>query len=273
MEDSAFLRIVMSGESIVIRFSILGSGSSGNAILVVTRGAKILIDCGFSLRQLQERAALVGERLDGLDAVFVTHEHGDHVKGLGVLARKLRIPVFMTRATCEGLPTSVADVPNVECFTAGDSIGLDGLTVSSFSVSHDAGDPVGFSIRCDGAKLGIAADLGHAPQLVRVRLQGSHALVLESNYCPELLRKGPYPLPLQQRIRGKMGHLSNEDMSTLLAALVHDQLRLVVFNHISAENNNPALVLEMARRAMRNSRAELVVAQQHQPTPVFEVAP
>ncbi|MEA3364234.1 MAG: MBL fold metallo-hydrolase [Candidatus Hydrogenedentes bacterium] len=257
----------------MIRFSILGSGSSGNAILVVTEGARILIDCGFSLRQLQKRAAQVGQRLDELNAVFVTHEHGDHVKGLGVLARKVGIPVFMTKGTYDRLPSSVAEVPNIEYFTAGDTVALDGLAVSSFSVSHDAGDPVGFSLSYGGAKLGVAADLGYAPQLVRVRLQGAHALILESNYCPEMLRKGPYPLALQQRIRSKMGHLSNTDMSALLASLVHERLRLVVFNHVSAENNDPKLVLEIARRVMQNCAAELVVAEQHQPTRIFEVLP
>ncbi len=233
----------------------------------------MLIDCGFSMRQLELRAALVGECLDDLDAVFVTHEHGDHVRGLGVLARRLRIPVFMTPATCERLPASVADVPSVEYFAAGESVRLNGLSLTSFSVSHDAGDPVGFSLECHGAKLGIAADLGHAPNLVRLRLQGSQALILESNYCPELLRLGPYPPQVQQRIRGKLGHLSNDDMSALLASLVHERLRLVVLSHISAENNDPARVLEMAHGAMRVCGAQVVVARQDAPTPMFEVLP
>ncbi|MGI6459566.1 MAG: MBL fold metallo-hydrolase [Candidatus Hydrogenedentales bacterium] len=257
----------------MIRFSLLGSGSSGNAILVMTRGAKVLIDCGFSMRQLVLRAAQLGARLENLDAVFVTHEHGDHVKGLGVLARRLRIPVFMTPGTQARLPASVAEVPQVECFAAGDSIRLDGLSVSSFSVSHDAGDPVGFCLECRGAKLGIAADLGHAPNLVRLRLAGSQALVLESNYCPELLRQGPYPPKLQQRIRGTQGHLSNEAMSALLSSLRHERLRLVVLSHLSEENNDPELVFEMARRAVRPCSAEVVVSQQHVPTRLFEVLP
>ena len=257
----------------MIRFSLLGSGSSGNAILVMTPVAKVLIDCGFSMKQLAFRAAQLGERLENLDAIFVTHEHGDHVKGLGVLARKLRIPVFMTPGTQARLPVSVAEVPHVECFTAGDSICLDGLSINSFSVSHDAGDPVGFCVEYGGAKLGIAADLGHAPNLVRLRLAGSQALVLESNYCPELLRQGPYPPQLQQRIRGKEGHLSNEEMSALLSSLRHERLRLVVLSHLSEENNDPALVFEMARRAVRPCGAEVVVSQQHAPTRLFEVLP
>lgn len=257
----------------MIRFSILGSGSSGNAILVITGGARILIDCGFSFRQLQQRAALVGQRLDDLDAVFVTHEHSDHVKGLGVLARKLRVPVFMTPGTYERLPASVAEVPNIQHFIAGDTVSLDGLAITSFTVSHDAADPVGFAMRCGEVKIGVAADLGHAPQLVRLRLEGAQALILESNYCPDMLRKGSYPPALQQRIRSKIGHLSNMDMSALLAKLVHERLRLVVFNHISAENNDPSLVLAMARRVMQTCPAELVVAEQHYPTRLFEVLP
>lgn len=257
----------------MIRFSLLGSGSSGNAVLVATESHKILIDNGLSLRQLVLRAAELGESLDGLHAVFVTHEHGDHVSGLGVLSRRLSVPVFLTEGTLANLPRAVGRLNGVELFEAGEHFEFGELTVGSFSVSHDAADPVGYVVQCDGAKLGFAHDLGHASHLVRNRLAGSHALVLESNYCPHMLQKGRYPPAVQQRIRGRRGHLSNRDMGSLLAALRHDALRLVVLVHISEENNDPELASDIARHVLRGSPAEVVVAHQNTPTPMFEVAP
>jgi phosphoribosyl 1,2-cyclic phosphodiesterase len=257
----------------VIRFSLLGSGSSGNALLVASPRAKILIDNGLSFKQLQYRAAQVGVALDDLKAVFITHEHSDHVQGLGVLARKLDVPVYMTSGTHDALPASVGKLPRVELFEPGDEIAIDGLTVNSFSVSHDAADPVSYVVHCGGARLGLAADLGHVSQLVISRLMGAHALILESNYCPNMLRLGGYPATLQQRIRGRMGHLSNGDAGALLATLLHHALRIVVLVHISEENNRPSLAVEAAAKVLRSLPVKISVAQKHRPTELFEVTP
>ena len=255
----------------MIRFCLLGSGSRGNALLVTSPTAKVLIDNGFSLRQLRRRVAQAGESLDDLNAVFVTHEHSDHVGGLGVLARNVDAPVYITRETYAALPKSVGRIPRVAFFEAGDAITVDGLALTSFSTSHDAADPVSFVAHSNGAKLGIACDLGHVSQLVRMRLAGAHGLVLESNHCPDLLARGPYPASLQHRIRGKQGHLSNRDMNSLLASLLHDALRVVVLAHLSHENNSPELARKMAAHVLRGHPAELHIALQDAPTPVFEV--
>lgn len=257
----------------MLRFSLLGSGSGGNALLVVSRHAKILIDAGLSFRQLEGRARAIGESLHDLTAVFVTHEHVDHVAGLGTLSRRLCVPIYMTPGTLASLPPTLGAILNLHVLEAGDAAASNGLLVRSFSVSHDAADPVGYVIECERAKLGLAMDLGRPSQLVRNRLAGVHALVLESNYCPELLRQGSYPPAVQQRIRGRRGHLSNAAMSKLLAGLLHRDLRLVVLVHISAENNDPDLAGEMARRVVRGREVEVVVARQDQPTPLFEVLP
>lgn len=257
----------------LIRFSLLGSGSRGNAILIVSGSARILVDGGLSYKQLQLRAGAVGETLDSLDAVFVTHEHRDHVNGVGVLARKLHTPVYITRATFDNLPGTVGEIPDIEFFDAGDTISAGDLEVTSYSVSHDAVDPVSYVIRSRDAKLGMASDLGHVPHLVKQRLQGSHALILESNYCPDMLLRGSYPPQVQQRIRGKHGHLSNSDMNALLADLVHDGLRLVVIAHISQQNNDPRLARDMASSTLGSHGAVLHVARQDEPTPMFEVCP
>lgn len=255
----------------MIRFCLLGSGSSGNALLVCTPQSRILVDNGLSYRQLERRLGEVGERLDRLDAVLITHEHGDHVNGLGALIRRIPAPVFMTRATHEALPQSVGVLPRVEVFEAGETLAVADLRIASFSVSHDAADPVSYVLQCDGATLGIAADLGYASTLVRARLRGAHALVLEANYCPEMLRQGRYPHAVQQRIRSRRGHLSNQAMQSLLTELIHHRLRLVVLVHISEENNDPALAVRAAREVLRQSGIEVHVARQDRPTPMFEI--
>ena len=258
----------MSG---LIRFCLLGSGSKGNALFVVSPGAKVLIDAGLSLKTVEERLAMAGESLDGVKAVFVTHEHSDHVSGLGPVARALGVPVYMTRETYANLPASVGTLPRVGLFDAGDEVVLDGLRLGSYSVSHDAADPVSFVVRSGGVKLGIASDLGHASHLVKARLKGSHALVLEANHCPDMLFQGPYPAYLKQRIRSRHGHLSNLDMQALLAGLLHEELRIVVLAHISQENNSPSLAHSLACEALQCHPAEVFVALQDRPTRMFEV--
>ncbi len=255
----------------MLRFTLLGSGSSGNALLVATARTKVLVDCGLSFKQLNLRTQAVGETLDGLQAVFVTHEHADHVDGLGVLTRKMRVPVFMTAQTYACLPPKVSGLPGVEIFDAGDRIPVDGIEVESFSISHDAADPVSYTLQHAGAKLGMASDLGHVSQLVRARLHGSHGLILESNHCPEMLLRGSYPPMLQQRIRGRQGHLSNAAMNSLLEDLLHDGLQVVLLAHISKENNSPELALRMAAKVLERHGAALHVARQDAPTPLFEI--
>lgn len=257
----------------MLYFSLLGSGSSGNAILVRSAGVKILIDNGLSFKQLSQRAEAIGESLEGLQAVFVTHEHGDHVMGLGVLSRKLDVPIYMTPATHRALPPNLSIATEIRYFDAGDDVRLGGLEIQSFSISHDAADPVGFAVRADGAQLGLATDLGHASHLVRNRLAGSHALVIESNYCPDMLRNGQYPPQVQQRIRGRQGHLSNEDMCSLLHSLLHEGLQHVILVHISERNNAPDLVERRVRGVLKSHGASVFLATQDAPTPVFQVAP
>ena len=255
----------------MLQFSLLGSGSSGNAILVRSGGAMILIDNGLSFKQLSRRSEAVGIDLSALDAVVVTHEHGDHVSGIGVLTRKLAIPVYMTRGTYEHLPPILGPLGQIEIFEAGDSLHLRDLEIRSFSVTHDAADPVGFVVRSAGAQFGLATDLGHVSELVKNRLAGSHALVIESNYCPELLRQGAYPPKIQQRIRGRHGHLSNEEMCSLLHCLLHDALQHVILVHISENNNSPALVEQRLRGVLKDHPATTYLATQDAPTPMFQV--
>lgn len=257
----------------MFRFTLLGSGSSGNAALFVSSRAKILIDNGLSFKELQRRAALVGADLNGLDGVLVTHEHVDHVGGVGILARKTGVPVYLTPGTHRALPQGVGSIPEIRLFESGDTLQFGDLSVGSFAIPHDAADPVSYTVSCAGAKLGLATDLGKVNHLVRARLADSHALVLESNYCPDQLAVSSYPAQVQQRIRSPHGHLSNRDMASLLSSLLHERLRTVVLVHISENNNTPEAARRLAESALRGHGATLHVAAQHDPTPFFEVLP
>lgn len=257
----------------MIRFSLLGSGSSGNTAFVISPQARILVDCGLSFRQLQLRATQLKQPIEGLDAVFITHEHTDHVAGLRVLAKRFAVPIFMTAETRAALPDSAAGVPGVEVIEAGDSVRIKDLEIKSFSISHDAADPVSYVVCENGAKLGFATDLGHVSHVVRRSLEGANGLVLESNYCPQLLRNGAYPAQVQHRIRSRIGHLSNHDMCSLLSKLLHDRLRTVVLMHLSENNNAPALVHRLASEVLRGRNIHLHLAEQDKPTPLFEVIP
>jgi len=233
----------------------------------------ILIDNGLSFKQLSLRSQAVGIRLDALDAIVVTHEHGDHVLGIGVLTRKMQVPVYMTKGTFGNLPSSLGPLGEIEFFEAGDTLRIKDLEILSFSVTHDAADPVGFVVRSGGAQFGLATDLGHVSELVRMRLAGSHALVIESNYCPDMLRRGDYPPKVQQRIRGRHGHLSNEEMCSLLHGLLHDTLQHVILVHISENNNSPSLVEQRVRGVLKTHPASMFLATQDAPTPLFQVKP
>ncbi len=255
----------------MLRFVILGSSSSGNALLVYNETTRLLIDNGLSYKRLAAAMAETGVAPESLDAVLVTHEHTDHVRGLGVLARRVDAPVFMTQPCAEALPASVGVIPNVMHFESGDTLQFNGLSVTSFAVSHDAADPVNYVVRSNGATLGLATDFGHCSQLIRARLMGANALVIESNYCPDLLRQGPYPPSIQQRIRSRTGHLSNHDVQKLLRQLRHEALRLVVLAHISRDNNTPELACALAREALDGLPVQILAAPSDVVSPVFEV--
>lgn len=257
----------------MLRFVILGSSSDGNALLVLSGKTRILVDNGFSFKRLAETLGGVGILPESIDAVVVTHEHGDHVRGLGILARRTGVPVYMTRGCAEALPASVGPIPRLECFESGDTLPFGDIEAVSFAVSHDAADPVNYVFKAHGAKLGVATDFGHCSQLARARLTGSNALVVESNYCPDMLRRGSYPPQIQQRIQSRTGHLSNLDVQQLLRDLSHDALRLVVLTHISRENNTPELACMLAREIVGHMPIQVIAASPDTASPIFEVCP
>jgi phosphoribosyl 1,2-cyclic phosphodiesterase len=248
------------------RFCIcpLASGSRGNAVLVSTPDTAVLVDAGLSGVELERRMAAVGQDPARLSAIVVTHEHTDHVKGVGVLGRRFNIPVYITPAThraCSGLGT----IPGLIYFECGTRFQIQDLAVTPFSISHDACDPAGLTLTWQNRKIGIATDLGVVTNLVRNHLAGCSLLYLESNHDPDMLINGPYPWHLKQRIQSRTGHLSNTDAGTLLAELVHKDLTHVVLAHLSEENNRPEQALAEVGRCLNGTNIALSVAGPDRP--------
>lgn len=235
-----------------MRFRILGSSSSGNAALLITPRCKVLIDAGFSGRRLREKLTAIGEDLASIDAVFLTHEHGDHTAGLKALSRFEHIKIFANRDTARAAQTKLARQVNWGLFETGVSFQFADLTISPFSIPHDAHDPVGYVFECgDGGlfspfrKMAWLTDLGYAPPLVRQHIRECDLLVLEANHDLELLERCPHrPWSTKQRIRGRHGHLSNDAAFELLSQTENPRWRHVCLAHLSKDCNRPDLVHE-----------------------------
>ena len=320
----------------MVRFTVLASGSKGNSSVVTGGSTRILVDAGLSCRELFRRMRLAGEEPETLDAIIITHEHTDHIHGLAVTARKLGIPVYLTEGThrawmrwisprrqmtyaqwveqcrkqaaerqaeaesaqCapEGemedaevpAPADELDavaepvaaakdptwLPSVEYFQAGQPFQIGDIAVSPFTIPHDAADPVGFVFRAKGVRMAVATDLGYIPPNVKARLKGVDLLLLESNHDLEMLRDGPYPWSVKQRVLSRVGHLSNEAAADFLENQYDGQAAYVILAHLSESNNLPELARVAAERAL-NGRASLLanrllLAAQHEPlSPIY----
>jgi len=332
----------------MVRFTVLASGSKGNATVLSGGRTRILVDCGLSCRELFRRMKLAGEEPESLDAIVITHEHSDHVNGVAVTARKLGIPVYFTEGTHrawmrwltprrqmtyaqwleqvrkqaaerqaeadaaedEGEPdeadlladaepvspgmaqmvaaeiqaaaveteapatTSAAKkdptwLPSVEYFRAGEPFAIGDIAISPFTTPHDAADPVGFVFKAEGVRLAFATDLGYIPPNVKAQLKGVDLLLLESNHDLEMLRDGPYPWAVKQRVLSRVGHLSNEAAAGFLENEYDGQAAYVILAHLSESNNLPELARVTAERALTGRASllanRLLLASQHEP--------
>ena len=202
----------------LIRFSVLASGSSGNACYIESANARILIDAGLSARELERRLEQVGVAPSSLDALVVTHEHSDHIKGAGPLARRYGLPLYINQKTLESGCKALGKLPLPVIIRTGQTLTIKDLDVETFTKCHDAADPVGVVLSLNGVRIGMATDLGRSTRLIEDRLKGCQALIIEFNHDPVMLEQGPYPPHLKQRIKGRDGHLSNEQACDLLKA-------------------------------------------------------
>jgi phosphoribosyl 1,2-cyclic phosphodiesterase len=258
----------------MLRFRSLGSGSTGNAALVEAtsggRTSRLLVDCGFGLRQLDLRLAKAGLAASDIDAIFVTHEHGDHIGCAHSLSRRNRIPVWMSEGTW--LATGGRDFEGRLNLARDDSeFAVGDIAVQPFTVPHDAREPL--QLRCsDGARtLGVLTDLGHATAHVLSRLSGVHALLLEFNHDSELLANSAYPAFLKLRVGGKHGHLSNAAAADIARAVRHEGLRHVVAAHLSEQNNRPEIVRRLMADALGGHEAEMLTASASEGSPWLDV--
>jgi phosphoribosyl 1,2-cyclic phosphodiesterase len=252
---------------------VLASGSSGNAALLATENTRILVDAGLSMKELGKRMAAIGEDLETIDAILVTHEHSDHVAGLPVLARRLKKPkpFYLTRLTGPAIDWEVS-VPILEPFQAGAAFQIGDIEVQSFGIPHDAIDPVGFCFEAQGVRIGIATDLGYIPASVKYHLRRADVLLLEANHDLEMLKVGPYPWSVKQRVMSRVGHLSNLVMSEYLAEDLDSCTAQVILGHLSEQNNHPEIARASACRAVeeRGLATRISVAAQSRPSEVFQ---
>ncbi len=249
-----------------MRVIVLASGSGGNALVVESAGTRVLVDCGLSLRALQKRMMAAALDLEGIEALLLTHEHSDHVRGLEMLTRRFAIPVLATEgtATAAGVPRLAAKLASGRTVRIGD------FQVLPVATCHDAREPVGFVFDDGQSRVGVVTDTGVATQLMVERLAGCHGLFIECNHDTDMLRLGSYPWPLKQRIASRMGHLSNEQTRDAVERLAHGCLEVVVGMHLSRENNLPALVRSELARPLAGSSVRVEVADQDE-TLVMEV--
>jgi phosphoribosyl 1,2-cyclic phosphodiesterase len=229
-----------------MRFASLGSGSEGNGLVVEAGGSRLLIDCGFGVRDAAARLARLGIEPGSLSAILVTHEHADHVGGVPAFAARHGIPVWLTFGTLDVVGERFARTERVYGFDSHDAFAIGDLEVWPFPVPHDAREPVQFVVGDGQHRLGVLTDLGVSTPHVEASLSGCDALVLECNHDAGMLADGDYPYPLKQRIAGRLGHLDNEAAAALLASLDTSRLRHVVAAHLSQQNNTP----ERARAAL-----------------------
>jgi phosphoribosyl 1,2-cyclic phosphodiesterase len=240
-----------------VSVSMLASGSRGNCAIVASACTKILVDAGISCRETFKRMKGLGEEPQSLSAILITHEHSDHVAGLATLAKRLRIPVFMTGATHQAWSRAMRNqtgerpqLDKFESFEAGHGFQVGDIAVRPFTIPHDAADPVGFTFRAEGIKVGVATDLGYLPVSVRDHLRGCDVLVMESNHDLEMLRVGPYPWSVKQRVMSRVGHLSNGALADFFTNDYDNSATFVVLAHLSEQNNHPGIARREAEKAL-----------------------
>jgi phosphoribosyl 1,2-cyclic phosphodiesterase len=255
-----------------VTVSVLGSGSRGNATFIRTERLRLLIDAGMSCREIRKRLESIGEDPQGLDAVLVTHEHTDHAGGLRVMLKEFQIQAYLTRGTIQALKADGFETngSTIVPITPGTPFTIADAEIQPYRVPHDAQDPVAFTVTAGGVKVSQLTDVGYMPDWVAERLAGSDVLIIESNHDLGMLRIGPYPWNLKQRLMSRHGHLSNTAVGQFIRERYDGRAEHVVLAHLSSSNNHPELARQEAAKAMRNrglSEQRVTVTNQDRPTP------
>ncbi len=245
-----------------MRFALLGSGSRGNATLIEEGDTRLLVDCGFSVREVERRMARLKCAPERLSAILVTHEHNDHLAGVGALARKYRLPVWLTAGTESAGKKRLGELPRCERLNCHSAFAIDDLLLQPFPVPHDAREPCQFTFSNGNRRLGLLTDTGRSTQHIERQLDACDALILESNHDRQMLADGPYPPSLQARVGGGLGHLSNEQAADILKRIDGSALQHMVAAHLSEKNNRPELAVEALSTALNCEPAWIATADQ-----------
>lgn len=261
-----------------MKFCSLYSGSSGNSLFIQGSETKILVDSGVSAKKITEALESIDVDIKEINGILVTHEHIDHIRSLGTIAKKFNIPIYANLGTWNGIDNekTVVDIEEKNYFKIGEKFEIGDLKIMPFSTSHDAMDPCGFSIEHDGKKISIATDLGEITDGVMKNLVKSNFVLLESNYEPEVLRMCSYPYPVKTRIAGIKGHLSNQEAGNTISNLIKEGLQNVMLGHLSKESNFPELahksvINEMMKNGINANDIELNVASRLEPSKVVNI--
>jgi len=250
---------------------MLASGSRGNSIYISNGNTSVIIDAGLSGIEIERRMKIRNLDIKGIDAIVVSHEHSDHIQGVGILARRYQLPVYISSQTFDTAAAQLGAMKHINHFSCGTEFSISDLKVRPFSISHDASDPAGFTIRSNGHKIGIATDLGIATAMVRQHLKDCCCLILEANHDISMLEYGPYPWSVKQRVKGRTGHLSNESSRELLMDVMHEQMSHVVLAHLSETNNTPEKALQVVTEHLPDTRLKVSVAAQSSPGPIIHI--
>ena len=253
----------------------LFSGSSGNSVYMACGGVKLLVDAGMSAARVEANLREIGVDIRNIDAILVTHEHIDHVRGLGVLCRRYGMPVYANEGTWQGILQRETGIPQkcMRTFYTGEDFYIGALNVHPFPIPHDAADPVGFAFDCQGLRCGVATDIGHISETWMRAVSGCQALVLEANHDVDWLRDGPYPYALQNRILGDRGHLSNEASAEFAVSLAAAGTHTLLLAHLSPENNTPERARTVVQGALERAhlRPEVDVLPRDECSLCYEV--
>lgn len=261
-----------------MRFSILASGSSGNSLFIETEKTRILVDAGLSGKQLETRLQRIQVDPSTISAILVSHEHIDHVKGLGVFARRYQIPIYLNQATFQSLPKSVGEIPAklIHFIETGHAFELVDLYIDSFPISHDAAEPMAFTFTHNKEKLALVTDLGYVNQKIMDRVRGADTFIWESNHDIEMLRMGTYPWNIKRRILSDVGHLSNQDAGEALAACLQGDGQQVFLAHLSRDNNLTELAHLTVKTILEDAgfsigkHVQLLQTYEDRPTSIFD---
>lgn len=265
-----------------MRLCSIASGSSGNCIYVGSDNTHLLVDTGISKKRIEESLAELEVKGEEINGIFITHEHVDHIQGLGVFSRKYEVPIYASEGTIAGIRTCKSigqmpdgllhEIPKDENFTIGD------LKVKPFAISHDANEPTGFRIKNGEKAIAVATDLGTYDNYIVENLKGLDAVLLEANHDVHMVEVGPYPYPLKQRVLGNKGHLSNELSGRLLCNILHDNLKCILLGHLSKDNNFAELAYEtvklevtMSKTPFNGNDIPLMVADRDKMSKIFNI--